>query len=635
MKNLKIKTILITSFGAIILLTLALGAFASLRANLIGRYYREFIDEHFYVVAGSQTAIDHDAIISYGIEAVYLIIAISLMLIAVAIVMAVCIIRNITHSINELKKSSQLVAQGNLSVDMRTNSRSELGELSNSIADMVDVFKSIVDELDKMEREFNIQGDFEYRLETGKYKNDYKAMIEGIHRVTDGLINDITSTLTVATQIGDGNFNVEILDMPGKKMIVPQTLRAVVTNLKNVDAEVSAMIEAAAVKGNLDFAIDTNKYKGNWGEMVNGLNRIAKAVDAPLKVIDIAMHEMKDGNFDLSLINSKISAAGLDPNTENYSGVFKDILSTLGASFSETASYINEIEETLAKVAQGDLRNNIKRHYVGSFYAIKRSVNIINDTLYKTMSEISTATDQVLAGANQISTNAANLASGAQEQSSSVQELNASIEMISQQTSRNADNATTANVLSNKSTENAGEGANAMKQMVEAMEQIKESSNNISHIVKTVQDIAFQTNLLALNASVEAARAGEHGKGFAVVADEVRTLAGRSQVAAAETTALITDSIKRVESGAVIAETTTESLNAIVESASEVLEAISSISAASKEQAEALAQISGGIAQISQVTQANSAVSEETAAASEELNAQAETLRQLVGYFKL
>ena len=174
-----------------------------------------------------------------------------------------------------------------------------------------------------------------------------------------------------------------------------------------------------------------------------------------------------------------------------------------------------------------------------------------------------------------------------------------------------------------------------MKQMVEAMMKIKESSNGISQIVQTIQSIAFQTNLLALNAAVEAARAGEHGKGFSVVADEVRSLAGRSQISAKETTSLIEDSIRRVEIGSEIAESTAESLNAIVASAGEVLEIIGNISAASREQAEAIENISDGLAQISKVTQNNTTVSEEAAAASQELNSQAEMLRQLVTFFKL
>jgi len=543
---------------------------------------------------------------------------------AVGVIIAIYIALSITRPVHKMVDVLNHVAKGNLNVNINKENitNDEIGILTHDVLSLIEVLKAIVDEFSIMQREFNIVGNIDYRLEAGKYQNSFREMIEGVQSVVDDQTATVMNLLDVLNKISNGEFDAQIKDLPGKKMTIPNTLRAVINNLKGVTVEIDNMVNAAAIKGDLMFHIDADKYNGDWRGIMNGLNLVAESIDRPVVEIRDAMAALNSGKFDTLV-------------TGNYVGDFLGIKEAVNSTIAGLAKYVREIDECLGAVADGNLNRYISMEFEGEFNKIKQSINRIVKTLHTTMSEISAAASQVTSGAKQISNSASDLANGAQEQASSVEELNASIDMINQQTSQNAENALVANGLSTKSADNAKEGNEAMKQMLEAMTQIKESSGNISKIIKTIQDITFQTNLLSLNAAVEAARAGEHGKGFGVVAEEVRNLASRSQKAATETTELIENSIGRVESGSRIAETTSESLDIVVKNANEVSGIINSISTASKEQSDAIAQIGVGLSQISQVVQSNSAVSEETAAAAEELNSQAEVLQQLMAFFKL
>ena len=533
------------------------------------------------------------------------------------------IIRSL-RPIDNLAKGVKEVSAGKLNINLDTSSSStdEIGMLTKDVLSLVGVIKNIVDDVTKMDYEFNTAGDIDYRIDINKYQNSFRDMTSGINTLLEDQVRRISGIITILNKINDGDFNTQIENMPGKQMILPQTLRAVIANLQAVSAEVNAMINSATVKGELDFKIDESKYKGDWREIMAGLNKVASAVDAPLTEIGDVVGRLSKGDF-----STKV--------TGDYKGDFLKIRETVNKTIDILSAYIAEMSQKLAAISDGDLTISIQREYIGHFAEIRNSINHISKTLHSTMSEISTAADQVLSGAQQISSSAMDLAHGATTQAGSIETLNASVGMISQQTQKNAESANDANELSRKSTDNARQGNDAMNQTLDAMQGIKDASGNITKIIKAIQDIAFQTNLLALNAAVEAARAGEHGKGFSVVAEEVRSLAARSQTAASETTELIENSNSRVEMGSTIAQSTAKSLDTIVENARKVQEIVSDISSASQNQAEAIMQVSVGLAQISDIVQNNSAVSEEAAATSQELNSQAEVLQKLVGYFKL
>ncbi len=317
----------------------------------------------------------------------------------------------------------------------------------------------------------------------------------------------------------------------------------------------------------------------------------------------------------------------------------KDEIGSLAASISLFISklrrYIMEIESILGRMAEGDLTATTALEYQNDFAPIKLSIEKIVTSLNDTLSQISASSQQVAAGSEQISSGAQDLAQGATEQATSSEELAASITEISKKVQENALHSKQVSITMGETIQTIQQGDAQMRRLVTAMNEMADTSGEIGKIIKTIEDIAFQTNVLSLNAAVEAARAGTAGKGFAVVADEVRNLAGKSAIAAKNTTALIQSTITAIKSGSNMVSETEKTLAQIFEKAENVAALVEEIAEASTYQASAISEINIGMNQISGVIQTNSATAEESAAASEELSAQAVTLQALVSHFKI
>lgn len=295
--------------------------------------------------------------------------------------------------------------------------------------------------------------------------------------------------------------------------------------------------------------------------------------------------------------------------------------------------HLTDIEQTLSRVADGDLTIEVKT--LSDRDIIGLSVSKMVASLNSMFASIRASTGQVSTGSRQIAGGAQTLAQGSTEQASVVEELSASISEIMDKTKQNAGIARKASDLSDTIRGNAEKGNVHMDHMMSAVKEINDASSQISKVIKVIDDIAFQTNILALNAAVEAARAGLHGKGFAVVAEEVRNLAAKSAEAAKDTGELIDNSIAKADLGLNIATETSASLKEIVEGINRSAEIVSEIALSSDEQADAITQINHGIDQVAQVVQQNSATAEESAAASEEMSGQSEMLANLVSQFTL
>ncbi|MDR2168321.1 MAG: methyl-accepting chemotaxis protein [Clostridiales bacterium] len=548
----------------------------------------------------------------------------AIILFAVVGVGGVLLILRKISPINDLVTTFGEVSNGNLNVNIdRTKiSNDEIGKLTRSTYELIDILKTIVQDLSIMEKEFNVNGDFEHRVDVNKYNNSFREMIEGIHAIIDDQMKDIVGVLDVVGKISDGDFDVKIADMPGKKAIMPQMLRGVTQTLNELYESAAYLAESAA-KGKLDVNVDTAKFKGNWASLVGSLNELVEAVAEPMELIEASLTHMQKGNFADARINA------------SFNGTFENVKNALNSTEEITLSYINEIADVLSRMARGDLTVDVRRDYIGSYAPIKSALLTILDSLNNTMSEIQAAVNQVVSGAEQIARSATHLAEGATRQTASIEELSSSMALIHEKATQASQGAESANQSTERTQKYAIAGTEAIRHMTDTMNEVKASTDDIAKIIDVITSIAFQTNLLALNASVEAARAGEHGRGFSVVADEVRTLAGRSQKAANDTSEIIIDDIQKVEQGVKAADDVVTSFDTIAENIAEISKTIRSITEISGEQLDSISTVNHSVTEIMDVVTDTSATAQESASASEELNSQAEVLREMIDFFKL
>ena len=320
----------------------------------------------------------------------------------------------------------------------------------------------------------------------------------------------------------------------------------------------------------------------------------------------------------LRKISQAVEAVAIGDLNHEVSVTTDDEIKDLVTTVNQMTSNLRDTAGLADRIADGDLTVRPKplsdKDTLG--IALERMV----DRLRGIVADAIAASDNVSSGSQELSATSEQMSQGATEQAAAAEQVSASMEEMTANIKQNADNASQTEKIARQSAQDAETSGQAVNKAVDAMQTIAEK-------ITIVQEIARQTDLLALNAAVEAARAGEHGRGFAVVASEVRKLAERSQSAAAEISAVSSDTVKA-------AQTAGEMLTTLVPNIRKTAELVSEISAACREQDIGAGQINEALQQLDKVTQQNASASEEMTATSEELAAQAEELQTSISYFR-
>ena len=347
------------------------------------------------------------------------------------------------------------------------------------------------------------------------------------------------------------------------------------------------------------------------------------------------------------------------------------LISIFGLYFffnSQIIKPLNNLSTQIKKVAEGDLKVNIKTKREDVIGGISKSFNVMIDELRGLITSINNSAEGVNSSANnleqssnqmgevseQVTVSIEEVAVGADDQAANVDKVNNQMQELDKALTQLAKSNSQVQSLSEEMEKESSQGQDEMAKVGEQMNLIKNSieevsgqinelegiSSEIDSILEIINNIAKQTNLLALNAAIEAARAGEAGRGFSVVADEIRELAEESSESAGKIGELIADiqvetesaskkmanSTDQVKTGEKVVDSADQAFAEINESIQRVSKGIREANKLVQKASKNSNEIVNNIENIASISEETSASAEEVAAASEEQTASVEEI---------
>lgn len=511
-----------------------------------------------------------------------------------------------------------------------------------------------------------VEGKLATRIDASEFGGFMLTLANGINQMLDAIVKPIKQTQEYLNLIGNGQIPKSISgDYKGDFLLIKESLEQSTSAIAKLINDTNAIVQSAVI-GELSKRADADSHNGDYKKIIEGINATLDAIVTPINNTSLYLDQIAKGDIpntisndykgdflqvkrsletccnaieglisDTNLLVDAASSGQLSTRADStkHSGDFAKIVIGFNDTLDAITHPLNEYQDVMQALADGNLSKTVNGHYQGEFDTLKQAVNCSVENLSLLVKQITDTASNITDSADDIKHGINDLSSRTESQAASIEETTASMHEITETVKRNSENAQVANQLATQADEQAQEGGRLVGNTVDAMKEISTSSSEISSIIEVINEIAFQTNLLALNAAVEAARAGEKGKGFAVVAAEVRSLAQRSADASKNIADLLNDSATKVEHGMALVTQSGDTLASIVSNIQELSANMAKIADDSAEQANGINQINTAIKQMDGIIQQNNGLVERANASSNNMAERANELRHLMTRF--
>lgn len=219
--------------------------------------------------------------------------------------------------------------------------RSDNDHIVPAFTKMMEAIQALIDETTILENAA-IQGNLSVRGQADKFKGEYVAIINGINKTLDSVVNPMREVKEAMTQIGSGNLKVSLKgSYNGEYAELINSVNTTTVILNNVVMEISNILTEIA-RGNLDIT-KIREFKGDFGIISESLNKIVNSLNETLSEINTAADQVAAGAGQVS-DTSQILSQGSEEQASSIEEVTASI-TQMAAQVKQNASNAGEANE--------------------------------------------------------------------------------------------------------------------------------------------------------------------------------------------------------------------------------------------------------------------------------------------------
>ncbi len=359
-------------------------------------------------------------------------IPLSVAAIVIAVILALMLIRAIVPPIREIQKGMEEIEAGNLDVQLKYESRDELGQLSDSVRGMVDSLKAIIHDEDYLFAEMG-NGNFDVQTRIAdKYVGDFTSILTSIVKLRDNLNSTLMQINQSADQVSAGSDQVSsgaqalsqgATEQASSVEELAATINEISGNVKaNAENAREASRKAAQVK---DQAGESSR---RMQEMLSAMTDISSSSGEIGKIIKT----IEDIAFQTNILalNAAVEAARAGAAGKGFAVVADEVRNLAGKSADASKNTSALIEGSLHAVDRGTRIANETADALNQVVDGVQSVTVTIDNISRASDDQAVSIGQVTQGIDQISSVVQTNSATAEESAAASEELSGQAQIL-------------------------------------------------------------------------------------------------------------------------------------------------------------------------------------------------------------